>query len=233
MESKMLDLKLQDTMSEIRKRTKIIDIIEYTLKQKWKWASHNYSKDEGQQVDQTLYRVATKEREEIKGMTKQKMARWHNREGGDHLDYEGNRQTTMEDIDGGLHPAVDGQSLDKDEELHIKLKSMSIYRHGKTKWCSRIHTNWTAHQVGKHKYQQAWQDKMVFKDSYELTCTSSWQAWVSTGISQAWYIVEIHHSGWEPSKWCWRIHTNWIAHQVGKPEQCSTSKAKTHLGVRW
>ena len=26
--------------SEIRKRTKIIDIVEYTLKQKWKWARH-------------------------------------------------------------------------------------------------------------------------------------------------------------------------------------------------
>ena len=38
----MLDLKLKDEMpcSEIRKRTKIIDIIEYTLKQKWKWAGH-------------------------------------------------------------------------------------------------------------------------------------------------------------------------------------------------
>ena len=29
-----------------------------------------YSKNEGQQVDQTLHRVATKEREEIKRMTK-------------------------------------------------------------------------------------------------------------------------------------------------------------------
>ena len=29
---------------------------------------------------------------------------------------ESNRQTTMEDIDGGLHPAVDGQSLDEDED---------------------------------------------------------------------------------------------------------------------
>ena len=40
MERKMLDLKLKDKIpcSEIRKRTKIIDIIEYTLKQKWKWA---------------------------------------------------------------------------------------------------------------------------------------------------------------------------------------------------
>ena len=38
----MLDLKLKDKIpcAEIRKRTKIIDIIEYTLKQKWKWAGH-------------------------------------------------------------------------------------------------------------------------------------------------------------------------------------------------
>ena len=42
MERKMLDLKLQDKIpcSEIRKRTKITDIIEYTLKQKWRWAGH-------------------------------------------------------------------------------------------------------------------------------------------------------------------------------------------------
>ena len=42
MERKMLDLKLKDKIacSEIRKRTKIIDIIERTLKQKWKWAGH-------------------------------------------------------------------------------------------------------------------------------------------------------------------------------------------------
>ena len=39
---KMLDHKLKDKIpcSEIRKRPKIIDITEYTLKQKWKWASH-------------------------------------------------------------------------------------------------------------------------------------------------------------------------------------------------
>ena len=38
----MLELKLKDKIpcAEIRKRTKIIDIIEYTLKQKWKWAGH-------------------------------------------------------------------------------------------------------------------------------------------------------------------------------------------------
>ena len=42
MERKMLDLKLKDKIpcAEIRKRTKIIDIIEYTLKQKLKWAGH-------------------------------------------------------------------------------------------------------------------------------------------------------------------------------------------------
>ena len=35
---------------------------------------------------ETLHRVATKEREETKGTTKQKMARRLNREGGNHLD---------------------------------------------------------------------------------------------------------------------------------------------------
>ena len=41
-EGKTLSLKLQDKIpcSEIRKRAKIIDIIEYTLKQKWRWAGH-------------------------------------------------------------------------------------------------------------------------------------------------------------------------------------------------
>ena len=63
-------------------------------------------------MDQTLHRVATKEREEIKGTTKQKTARRRNNEEGNHLDQENNRQTTMEDIGGWLHPAVDGQSQD-------------------------------------------------------------------------------------------------------------------------
>ena len=47
-----------------------------------------YSKNEGQQVDHTLHRVATKEREEIKRTTKQKMAKLHNKEGGNHLEQE-------------------------------------------------------------------------------------------------------------------------------------------------
>ena len=57
-----------------------------------------------------LHRVATKEMEEIKGTIRQKMARRHNKERGNHLEQESNRQRTMEDIDEGLHPAVDGQS---------------------------------------------------------------------------------------------------------------------------
>ena len=57
------------------------------------------------------HRMATKEREEIKGTTKQKMARRHKKEGGNHVEQESNRQRTMEGIDGGLHPAVGEQSL--------------------------------------------------------------------------------------------------------------------------
>ena len=64
-------------------------------------------------MDKTLHRVATKERDEIKRTTKQKMARRHYKKGGNHLDQESNRQKAMEDIDGGLHPAVDEQSLDE------------------------------------------------------------------------------------------------------------------------
>ena len=62
-------------------------------------------------MDQTLNRVETKEREEIKRTTKQKMARRQNKEGGIHLEQESNRQGTIQDTDGGLHPAVDRQSL--------------------------------------------------------------------------------------------------------------------------
>ena len=62
-------------------------------------------------MDQRLHKVATKEREEIKRTTKQKMARRHDKERGNHLEQESNRQKTMEDIDGGLHPAADGLSL--------------------------------------------------------------------------------------------------------------------------
>ena len=62
-------------------------------------------------MDQTLHRVATKKREEIKGTTKWKMARRHSKKGGNHLDQESDRQRTMGRTDGGLHPAVDGQSL--------------------------------------------------------------------------------------------------------------------------
>ena len=43
--------------------------------------------------------------------------RWQDDITENHLEKESNRQTTMEDIDGGLNPAVDGQSLDKDERF--------------------------------------------------------------------------------------------------------------------
>ena len=59
-------------------------------------------------MDQTLLRVAIKESKDIKGTTKQKMARRHSKEGRNHLEQENDRQRTMEGTEGGLHPAVDG-----------------------------------------------------------------------------------------------------------------------------
>ena len=70
-----------------------------------------YSKNKGQQVDRTLHRVTTKEREEIKRTTRQKIARRQSKEGGNHLEQESIAQKAMEGIAGGLHPVVDGQLL--------------------------------------------------------------------------------------------------------------------------
>ena len=72
MERKMLDLKLKDKIpcSEIRKRTSIIDIIEYTLKQKWKWAGHI-----ARLKDNRWTKRCTEWREEVERTTNQKMAR--------------------------------------------------------------------------------------------------------------------------------------------------------------
>ena len=69
-------------------------------------------------MDQTLYRMATKEREEIKRTTKQKMARRHQGR-REPPDQESDKQTTMEDTDGELHPAVDGQRLDHRRNVSI------------------------------------------------------------------------------------------------------------------
>ena len=42
MERKMLNLKIKDKVpyTEIRKRTRVQDIVQFVLKQKWKWAGH-------------------------------------------------------------------------------------------------------------------------------------------------------------------------------------------------
>ena len=117
MERKMLDLKLKDKIpcAEIRKRTKIIDIIEHTLKQKWKWAGHI-----ARLKDNRWTRRCT-EWQPRRG--KRSRGRPSRRWQDDITEKEGttwirkvifySRQTKMEDIDGGLHPAVDGQSLDE------------------------------------------------------------------------------------------------------------------------
>ena len=112
-ERKMLDLKLQDKIpcSEIRKRTKIFDIIEYKLKQKWRWAGRIAKMEDNKWTKRCT------EWQSRRG--KRSRGRQSRRRQDDITRKEGttwNRkvtQKTMEDIDGGLHPAVDGQSLDE------------------------------------------------------------------------------------------------------------------------
>ena len=89
----MLNLKLQDKVpcSEILKRTKIMDIIEYTLKHTAQTGNQGLERDQGDDQIEDGKR--------------------HSKERGNHLEQERNRKKTMKVIDGGLHPAVDGQSL--------------------------------------------------------------------------------------------------------------------------
>ena len=54
---------------------------------------------------------ATQMREKMKKTTKQKATGWQNKGRGNHLEQDSVFQTKMEGIDGGLHPAVDGQHL--------------------------------------------------------------------------------------------------------------------------
>ena len=112
MERKMLDLGLQDKIlcSEIRRRTKIIDITEYTMKQKWRWAGHTARMKDNRLTKRCTERQPRRGKR-FKRTAKQKTARRHNKEGGNHLDQESNRQKTVEDIDGGLFPKVGEQSL--------------------------------------------------------------------------------------------------------------------------
>ena len=60
-----------------------------------KWT---YSKNERQQMDQAMHRVATKDREKIKRTTKQKVTGRQNKEGGNHAEQDRIRQMQMEGI---------------------------------------------------------------------------------------------------------------------------------------
>ena len=107
MERKMLNLKLQDKVPGPEIRSTMIDILQYTLKQEIEFG-RTHCKNKGQLMDQTLHRVATKEREEIKGTTKQKMARRHSKEEGNRLEQESKRQKTMEGfVEGNIRQRMD------------------------------------------------------------------------------------------------------------------------------
>ena len=108
----MLDLELQDKIpcSEIRKITKIIDTIEYTLKQKWRWAGQ-IARMKDTRWTKRCTEWQPKRGKRSRGRPSRRWTDDITRKEGTTLDQESNRQKTMEDIDGGLHPAVDGQSL--------------------------------------------------------------------------------------------------------------------------
>ena len=85
-----------------------------------------------------LHRVATKEREEIKRTTWQTMARRRNKEGGNYLERESNRQRTMEDRDwrgggggGGYIPQWMDKAQVKGERWTLERQSRGRYHGGR------------------------------------------------------------------------------------------------------
>ena len=98
--------------SEIRKRTKITDIIEYTLKQKWRWAGHIAKMKDNRWTTEWRPRRGKRWR----GRPSRRWQDDKTRKEGTTWVRKSNRQTTMEDTDGELHLAVDGQSLFEDED---------------------------------------------------------------------------------------------------------------------
>ena len=94
-EKKMLDLKLQDMIPcpEIRERTRIIDVTDDTLKQKWKWAGHIARMKENRWTKRcTEWQPRRGKRSRGRPSRgwqddiTEKGGGGHNREGGNHLD---------------------------------------------------------------------------------------------------------------------------------------------------
>ena len=97
----------------------ITDIIEYTLKRKWRWTGHIATMKDNRWTK----RCTEWQPRRGKRPRRRPSRRWqddYNKEGENHLEQESNKQKTKEDIDGGLHPAVDGQSLDERRKTNNK-----------------------------------------------------------------------------------------------------------------
>ena len=93
-----------------KKRRKMTHIIEHMLKQNGNGLDFKARMKFNIIRDQALHRVTTKDREMIKWVTKENMTSPHSKEGGNPLEQDSIRQTTVKNIDGGLHPAMDWQS---------------------------------------------------------------------------------------------------------------------------
>ena len=69
----------------------------------------------------------------------------------------------MEDIDGGLHPAVDGQSLDEDEDEVVVVKGACNYQSCVVKTFPQI-SHYIFFMQG---YQNSWPESHTIACAYE------------------------------------------------------------------
>ncbi|GFO36609.1 endonuclease-reverse transcriptase [Plakobranchus ocellatus] len=111
MERKMLNIRLKDRIPtiEIRKKTQVIDVVQYIK------GNNGGGQDTllGKKMIYGLkmHRVATKVRKKRQGQTRSKMDGCHQKSSRSTMAEEDTRSEEMEDICRGLHPAVDGHSL--------------------------------------------------------------------------------------------------------------------------
>ncbi|GFO00650.1 LOW QUALITY PROTEIN: endonuclease-reverse transcriptase [Plakobranchus ocellatus] len=139
MERKMLNIKLKDrvTTTGIRKKTQVIDVVEYIQSHKWRWAGHIAREADNRWTKRCTERQPRSGRRDrgrpeagwIDDIRKaagpqwqrkaQDRRKWKTSAEGYTLQWVDKASKKMEDICRGLHPAVDGQSL-QENRRHLQ-----------------------------------------------------------------------------------------------------------------
>ena len=115
------------------------------------------------------------------------------KEGRNHREQKSNRQRTMEDIDGGLHPTVDGQSLG---ERWIRRKSVPYFpflRYQKWKDQERLRTWKEREKIFFLKTRNETLSSVFMIKSKKESKSFSWVCCVSASLEAKCEQIESYH----------------------------------------